>query len=428
MVTPSMSPDDRDPSGLDPDTDPDADEIHPGRAHVTEDPSLDDRLLRQRLKAEMFGTVEEPVSIGRYTVIEKLGAGGMGAVYAARDEELHRTVAIKILIPGVSSGAARLQREARAMAQLNHPNIVTVHEVGSFEDQVHVVMEYVPGTTLRHWLEGPRTRAERLDVLLQAARGLAAAHEVGIVHRDFKPENVIVGDDGRVRVFDFGLATSGGPLVDAGRGEGEGQATDVRATAASPTDPALTQTGQRLGTPAYMAPEQFLASKADARSDQFSFCVVSYEALHGRRPFAGESFAELSRAVLAGQILSPPAASAAPELDRIVLRGLARDPDERNPSMAELVAALERTLARPPLDEELIEPIAPVVPSAGMDEVTLRLKLVAVGLGLFAMLGGVAFLFRARGDGGARFPLVAATALVILVLFVVKLVMKRRIG
>jgi len=413
-----MAQEPRNPEDEDTDSDPDA--IGPGRDFVTEDPSVEDQLLRHKLKAEMFGTEEDPVKIGRYTVLDKLGAGGMGTVYSARDEELQRTVAIKLLTSGIRSGQARMQREARAMAKLSHPNIVTVHEVASFEDQIYVVMEFVPGLTLRRWLETKRSRAERLEVFLQAARGLLAAHEVGIVHRDFKPENVIVGDDGRVRVLDFGLATAEGDSAPR-------EAAPAPEAASDDKPVSLTQTGQRLGTPAYMAPEQLLGRRADARSDQFGFCLALYEGMHGQRPFAGETYAEISRSVLGGQVQPPPTRTADADLDRIVFRGLARDPEMRNASMSEVVEALEHALATRPEDPVVVEALAPVVQATAPSDRAVKVKLgvLTVVLGLFALLGQVVFLFERKG---AELPMVLMilVALLILGLLVAMVALKRR--
>jgi serine/threonine protein kinase len=207
--------------------------------------------------------------IGRYRLIRPLGEGGMGLVHLAHDDELDRPVALKVLRPGGNGDSKRLLREARSMARLAHPHIATVYEVNTYGDVVYVAMEYVEGPTLRAWMNAPRSWAERRDVLLQAARGLAAAHGRGVVHRDFKPENVIVGHDGRVRVLDFGLAK---------RAPG---------TASRPEDTTDTQLGAIVGTPRYMAPEQLRGQAAGPAADQFAFCVCAYELAYGRRPFTG---------------------------------------------------------------------------------------------------------------------------------------------
>ncbi len=222
--------------------------------------------------------LERGAAVGRYVILDRIGAGGMGVVYAAYDPELDRRVALKLLRTDrfAAPGHLRLLREAKALARLTHPNVVAVHDAGTFGDQVFVAMELVEGETLRQWLEaGARSWREVLDRLLAAGRGLAAAHAAGLVHRDFKPENVLLGRDGRVRVVDFGLAKA---LADAAE---EPAAPDSGGELASP----LTEWGAVLGTPAYMAPEQIRGIAADARSDQFSFCVALYEALYGERPF-----------------------------------------------------------------------------------------------------------------------------------------------
>ena len=287
--------------------------------------AVDERLARTRIKAALFG-VHEPQQIGRYTVLGKLGEGGMGVVYAASDDVLGRQVAIKLLHRRDDESAARMRREARALARLNHPNVVTVYEVDQVEDWLFVVMEFIAGETLRGWLAQRRTPREIAAVLAQAGAGLQAAHAVGLVHRDFKPDNVMVGADGRVRVLDFGLATGAGGVVAPIVGGSE----DV--------DPRLTRTGQLLGTPAYAAPEQRRGGLVDARSDQYAFCVVLHEALIGVRPAVNETTVDdASLAPLAG----------APILTTALLRGLAEAPADRHADMRPLVAALTDAFVQP---------------------------------------------------------------------------------
>jgi serine/threonine-protein kinase len=291
-------------------------------------------------------------AFGRFLIVDRLGEGAMGVVLAAHDPNLDRKVAIKVLRPGPRRSdrdRARLVREAQAMAKLSHLNVVAVHEVGVAGDQVFVVMEHVVGRTLRAWLaEQPRSLREIVDLFLQAGRGLAAAHQAGFVHRDFKPDNVIVGDDGRARVTDFGLASviEGVEGRGAGGVEAEGaRQADAEGAAARPNQrPApLTSTGAVLGTPAYMAPEQHEGRAVDARADQFAFAVALYEALYGDRPFAGKTYEDLRAAVLAGAPREAPRQARVPAwLRAVLLRGLRVDPDERYPSMDALLAALEK--------------------------------------------------------------------------------------
>ncbi|HTM23158.1 MAG TPA: serine/threonine-protein kinase [Kofleriaceae bacterium] len=277
-------------------------------------------------------------SVGRYVIIERLGAGGMGVVYAAHDPELDRKVAIKLLRePGDPARQARLQREAQAMARLSDANVIVVHDVGRHDEHLFVAMELIEGETLRQWLE--RTRPPWREVIaafVRAGSGLAAAHRAGIVHRDFKPDNVLVGGDGRVAVTDFGLARA---TPDADE--------DGQAPAGARPGGTVTQTGARLGTPAYMAPEQYRGDAADARSDQFSFCVALYEALYGERPFGPEpgpgldSSDAAALAVVTGKLADPPAGTRVPaRVRRALHRGLAAAPGDRYPSMPALLAQL----------------------------------------------------------------------------------------
>ena len=280
-----------------------------------------------------------PGQIGRYVVSRTLGHGGMAVVYAAYDPELDRRVALKLLRTSVhdhrfSVGQARLQREAQTLARLSHPNVVQVYEVGRVDDQLFIAMELVAGQTLRAWLAHKRRPwREILKVFAAAGEGLAAAHAVGIVHRDFKPDNVLVGEDGRVRVLDFGLARPDDPR-DGDPPQGPGD------------NPFATPVGALIGTPAYMAPEQFLGTTSDARSDQFSFCVALFEALHGVRPFAGADLHEQRLAVLVGTPVPVPPGDAPGWLRKLVLRGLQHAPEDRFPDMKSLLAALARDPAQ----------------------------------------------------------------------------------
>ncbi len=250
--------------------------------------------------------------VGRYEIVEPLGRGGMGMVYVARDDKLGRRVAIKLVNPSFAHhehSQLGLLREAQAMARITQPNVLTVYDMGMFDDAVFLAAELVDGDTLDVWLAEPRRWRQIVEVFVQAARGLEAAHVAGLVHRDFKPSNVLVGRDGRVRVFDFGVVRFV-DTVAAGR--------------------------ELAGTPLYMSPEQQQGEVVDARSDQYSFCVALHEALFGALPTPR---AQASAA--------PRAADRTPGwLREIVQRGLARDPAKRFASMRELIAAIERGLGR----------------------------------------------------------------------------------
>ncbi|PRQ03192.1 WD40 repeat domain-containing serine/threonine protein kinase [Enhygromyxa salina] len=304
--------------------------------------SLGRQLLRQR----MFPTETKINSIGRYVVLRFVGAGGMGQVFAAYDPTLDRKVALKLLpttFGGELEQRTRLLREAQALAKLSHPNVVQVYEAGEHEGQVYVVMEFVAGQTLGEWTAGEHAEGARpsaraiLDKYLQAGRGLAAAHKAGLVHRDFKPSNVIVDDDGCARVLDFGLVAGADDPVELRPVGAADASASLRAL-----DVELTTTGTLLGTPAYMAPEQFSGAKIDARTDQFGFCVALFEALTGARPFAGSTVAELSSNVSEGRRSgSITARVRSGRLARALNRGLAADPEQRWPSMQALLDALE---------------------------------------------------------------------------------------
>jgi eukaryotic-like serine/threonine-protein kinase len=284
-------------------------------------------------------------TVGRYVLLERVGAGSAGVVFAAYDPKLDRKVALKILhatgaAPGeLPDASTQLLREGRAMAKLTHPNVVTVHDVGVVNDRAFLAMEFVDGT-LRDWLGArPRSWKETLRVFLKAGRGLAAAHEKGLVHRDFKPANVLLDGDARVLVTDFGIARS----LEGPSPHHQPPALADANPADHPAEAMHTATGTMVGTPAYMAPEQHRGHKADVRSDQFAFCVALYEGLYGERPFAGETAWALREAVFAGIVRPPPKDTRVPLwLRRILVRGLRVDPAQRFPSMGALLGPLSR--------------------------------------------------------------------------------------
>ncbi len=299
-----------------------------------------------------------------YRIVRRLGAGGMGVVYLARDLELQRDVAVKVHRAAV--GTERLYREAVAMAQLAHPNVVTIHGVGRVGGRLYIAMEYVPGDNLAVWMAAaPRGWREIVDVMLAVGEGLAAAHDAGFVHRDIKPHNILVGLDGRPRVGDFGLVRVSGDtlrsetVADEERPVDEVAAVDRRSVAIadtaipasgpspsprpssnSPLSRDLTALGTTMGTPAYMAPEQLAGRAVDARADQFGYCVVLYEALYGQRPWPGKTVGEL-RTEVATVAPREPARSGVPSWIWTALqRGLAFEPAARFPDVRALLVAL----------------------------------------------------------------------------------------
>ncbi|MBK9262119.1 MAG: protein kinase [Polyangiaceae bacterium] len=294
--------------------------------------NVEERLRKAVLAAALFGAADDAPRIGRFALLQRIGAGAMGVVYEAFDAQLDRRVAIKLVRNEnkVEAHTNRLLREARAMAKLAHPNVVTVYDVGQWEGGLFVAMELVRGGTLQGWLAA-QTRGvrETLDMFLAAGRGLVAAHGAGLIHRDFKPANVLVGEDDRPRVADFGLVRLAGEVL----------------LGAEPSsafvDGFSTATGAVLGTPAYMAPEQLQGARVGAGADQFSFCVALYEALCGVLPFGGGTCEDRLRAIQAGE-LTPPAPGRRPVrrvLD-VLRRGLSAEPHARFPSMQTLLDAL----------------------------------------------------------------------------------------
>ncbi len=302
-----------------------------------------------------------PIRIGRYTIIRQIGSGGMGDVYAAFDEQLDRKIAVKVLRDDRDPAAdwkERMLREAQAMARLSHPNVITVHEIGEYGDQMFIAMEFVAGVTLETWLAAaPRRWQATVAMFVEAGRGLHAAHLAGIIHRDFKPTNVMIGDDGRVRVFDFGIAAP--QQVEEGS-ELTSSSVSLSNSSSAAFSHKLTRDGTVLGTPLYMSPEQLADWPLTPASDQFNFCVALWDALFALHPFIDPPFTlhKLRARVLAGELREPPqgARNAPGWVVAALRRGLRPMPADRFPSMAELLAALSRDPAR--LRRRLLAPAA----------------------------------------------------------------------
>ncbi len=294
---------------------------------------MEDLGARASIAARLFGEHATPVMIARFRITRRIGAGGMGRVYEAVDAELDRRVAIKLLAErDTDRGASRqrMLREARSLARVSHPNVVQIFDVGEHEGAIFLAMEYVDGQTLEAWQEQPRRWRAVLDKYLQAGEGLAAVHANGLVHRDFKPANVLVDGNGRVKVADFGVAIL------------EASAATTLPDRPSDLEPSrsvtarLTETGAMLGTPAYMSPEQLRAGMVDARTDQFSFCFALYEAVFGRQPYSVEQRRDRDNRVELGHLRAPG------WLRGVLVRGLAPRPADRWPDMDELLRALRR--------------------------------------------------------------------------------------
>ncbi len=310
-------------------------------AHVVD--SVEDRLLGDDRSARP--------TLGRFELLRQIGSGAMGVVYEGYDPELDRRVALKVLRADAAARDAlharsRMMREARALARLRHPHVTMIFEVGTSEKGApFIAMELVEGRTLKSWLRSrPRCCREVLEVFIQAGRGLAAAHAAGLVHRDFKPDNVIIDEEGQARVVDFGLA----------RTAGLGELMPTLDEHGEPEVPLhLTSTGAVLGTPAYMAPEQFEGSAVEPSSDQFSFCVALFEALYGRRPYPGDDLPSLQRSLIGGKPVGP-RRGVPRKIYRVLRRGLSTEATERYPSMEALLDALSACTERPKIRRPMV--------------------------------------------------------------------------
>jgi tetratricopeptide (TPR) repeat protein len=314
------------------------------------DESIDDILRAVAGAPNVAVPLRSGVHAGRYVVEQRIGEGSMGVVYAAQDPQLGRRVALKVVqadsddLPSETS-RGRVLREAQAIAQLAHPNVITVFDVGIVDDAIFLAMEVVEGGTLKSWLDVPgRSWREVVDVLCSAGEGLAAVHAAGLVHRDFKPDNVLVGRDGRARITDFGLARS---ICARRTAVAPGSAEVGHASDPGMRTESTSHTSRFAGTPGYAALEQWEHGTADARSDLFSFCVTFYQALYGRRPFAGKTVAELYAAMARGAITAGPPEVRVPQwLRRLIVRGLSADPTQRPPSVRVLLDDIQRRVRR----------------------------------------------------------------------------------
>jgi eukaryotic-like serine/threonine-protein kinase len=323
-------------------------------------------------------SASDPQRVGRYSVLRRIGRGGMSTVYEAYDPELDRRIALKLVTAWDANGdqgPARLVREARAMAKISHPNVAPVYDVGVYDDAVFIAMELIDGPTLEAWTtRTARPWTEILRMYLLAGRGLAAAHDAGLIHRDFKPDNVMVGPDDRPRVLDFGLARPAAldgedtllpadddDLFDPSELDARIDADGPRSPTTAPSpepepEPGsrpggiisssfdlvvdVTRNGVVTGTPAYMASEQHQGAAGGPASDQFAFCVSLWEALYRQRPYIGKTYFAIADAIIEGQLQAPPPNSHVPRWIRNLLeRGLAVEPDARHPSMRSLLGS-----------------------------------------------------------------------------------------
>ena len=363
--------------------------LQPSTAAVTPEPLTPAQLERgETLPAEppepmpSSPALRLGTRVGRYLLEDVLGRGGMGVVYAAHDPELDRRIAIKLVrsraIEG-SAGRARLVREAQALARLAHPNVIAVFDVGTVDDDVFIAMELSAGGTLRAH-QRDRAWDDIVRAYVQAGRGLAAAHAAGLVHRDFKPDNVLVGADGRMRVTDFGLVRAADAPSGAGAEVPVGSASvATRRASSSSSTSSLTEVGSVMGTPQYMAPEQMIAGELGPAADQFAFAVALWLALHGESPFVAEELAARREEILAGHRRAPTNRAVPVRIQRAIERALAGEPSARWPSLTALLDELDAALA--PRRPRSLVPIA-----------------VGGGAVLVAAVAAVVLL---RGGGGA---------------------------
>jgi tRNA A-37 threonylcarbamoyl transferase component Bud32 len=337
---------------------------------------LEGKIADVEVRRNIHGDGIAPFMLGRFEAITTM-RGGMGLVIKARDPQLEREVAIKLWMRSGPEAQEALLAEAKTLAKLKHPNVVTIYEPGVFDGRVYFVMEWIDGVDGHDWMDEPRFWREVREVYVAAGTGLAAAHDAAIQHRDFKPSNILIGNDGRVVVADFGVADSLHAIPD------------------------LDEPDKIVGTPSYMAPERLDGQRGDARSDQFSFCVAMWRALYRQRPFAGETGEELRRSIERGEISEAPGVDVPLWLSKVVRKGLADDPEQRYRDMHELLNALrdepppdETATNDEPIDHLVVEAAARVLhrstgssarkPSRGVFFVALAVVCALVLLGTLA--------------------------------------------
>lgn len=280
--------------------------------------------LHAEVRARLFGGPAPRMTIGPYLVIRRLGRGGMGTVHLARRDG--ESFAVKTVIDPHPIALARLRREARALRELVHPHIVRIEDTGEYEGGLYVAMEYIEGPTLREHLGQARSWKDVVSLVSEVGDALAAAHRLGVLHRDVKPDNVLIDRYGTAKLVDFGLAKA---------------LPGTRAQTHDTLADSLTRTGAALGTVGYAAPEQLLGRAVDPRTDQFGLCATLYEMLWGRLPFSGATTDAIALAAIAGRVDRPPTNTHVPDhIVAAILRGLSPDPADRHPDMHTLVTRL----------------------------------------------------------------------------------------
>ncbi len=339
--------------------------------------------------------------LGRYEIRSQLGAGGMGEVYRARDTQLGRDVAIKVILSSFAVDKDRLRRfeqEACAAGALNHPNVLIVHDISTHDGAPYVVSELLEGETLRKRIAGtPLGQRRAIDYALQIANGLAAAHEKGIIHRDLKPDNIFVTNDGRIKILDFGLAKL--TQLDGGQAQ-----TDI------PTRRVDTDPGVVMGTVGYMSPEQLKGRAVDQRSDIFSFGAIVYEMLSGRRAFHGESAAETMSAILKEDPaeLSDSNKSVSPALERLVNHCLEKNPEGRFHSARDVAFALEALSGSTPISDQTVA-MAVAAPRRWARRELMLASVAAIAI-VAAIAFGIVLALRRSPTGGSGRPSVYQSA------------------